>query len=145
MPPALMLALCTGPVTTPSKSPARQPRPASSRQSTTKRALPGSAIATSSPGCSRCARRTQSSGPTPPGSPATRASRGGIKASGSADAGFHVGFGAQLAQEALVDLVGLALPDHLARLVTAVLVGDVLLADAQALDEVEAHVALEHR
>src|SRR6478735_8706160 len=186
-----MLALCTGPVTTPSNSPDRQPRPASSRVSMTKRALSGSAwpkrtgadclraisasspaaavssgsrrrsgrprraaaacrvsgsaIATSAPGCARCARRTQSSGPTPPGSPATRASRGGIAGSGPADAGLDVGFGAQLAQEALVDLVGLALADDLARLVAAVLVGHVLLAGSQALDDVEAHVALEDR
>src|SRR5205085_2235024 len=83
--------------------------------------------------------------PTPPGSPATRASRGRIGVSGSADSGLDIRFGAQLAQEALVDLVGLALADDLARLVAAVFVGDVLLADADALDDVEADVALEHR
>ena len=54
-----------------------------------------------------------------------------------------VGIGAQVAQEVVVGLLGLAVADGLARLVACDLVGQVALACAQALQDVPARLALE--
>src|SRR4249919_41059 len=205
MPPSLIVALCTGPVTRPSQAPSRQARAAVSSAPTTARALRGSACPNStgtalgigcngkSPGCvptasagsnrkgndnaraaaasvspspkatsdaSRrgcCARRTQSSGPMPAGSPGTSASRGGdISAAvggrlrlrvgrcrrGAGHAHFDVGLATHFAQEAVVFVFELAAADRFAHLRLAALVRRAL-ARADALDDVPARIAAE--
>src|SRR4249919_310961 len=198
MPPSLIVALCTGPVTRPSQAPSRQARAAVSSAPTTARALRGSAcpnstgtalgigcngkspgcVATASAGSNRkgndnaraaaasvspspkatsdasrrgcCARRTQSSGPMPAGSPGTSASRGGDISAAvggrprrrAGHAHFDVGLAAHFAQEAVVFVFELAAADRFAHLRLAALVRRAL-ARADALDDVPARIAAE--
>src|SRR5690606_20901660 len=188
MPPALTVALCTGPVTMPSNVPARQPDAARASDSTTARALrgsgrPGSTAASSgtslmrrvpdgtagasgaaksrprpmaraarsrlprSPKAtrsaphSRCAARTQSSGPTPAGSPGTSASRGRRMSAPGAD--FDEGLAALLAEEAVPLVLQLAHADRLPDPGATVLVVDVDLAGGEPLHDVPAGLGAE--